>query len=560
MPSVSIFLRVGALTNFAGCAPVTEMPLLPLLCPLFLLVNLPNNKIALLARRPQSMEARRPVPPLSAALASMRDTCEVFGVPPLLDPDLAAAFAYFAEHGDAIRASGVGEVRAAMPAPGTRPPWTAWRNAIEPMMGGSWSEQNPPDLAHTAELRLGMALWRLTRLEFTEMIPEDFRFAILWLTRPGSAAKTDALGALKLFVDALNKAAATVPKHLIRSRCEVATTLWAPKPEPPESVGDLPWGKYAENGTPNPVPRPGRFTLFARLPKEGPAASASARTSARGGRSGTLDETASVEEAARALVAAGLAASFSVADWGEERGAAVLRGGAAGSGAALATLSVDHLNGPSPACSGPPRFGSLIIVNWLVEDGPTDQKKVTPKAVARALKKRFVPKARPATASTTGARAGPGTSTTTAASAPAATPAAAAAGVAAAAAASGSGDASDSSATAVTKVVRQTAWGACSIEHRVVRVSVDGHPDLILEATSGTGGGAPGEDRQMASQAVSTIWKLLRGEEEVRGLTTGGERHGRMHSTDGMEQQEAHTWQSRCCGLLLLPRLPLLCQ
>jgi hypothetical protein len=142
-----------------------------------------------------------------------------------------------------------------------------------------------------------------------------------------------------------------------RTRCELAGPL-APPPEALDSFGRLDW-MCTDNGTPEPKPRAGWFTLFARLP-----------ASARGANE------AVAQRALRALAPLhaemGLARTEHVPQVlppdllfpDAARNSDVTHVGRAAAGGLLFELVVSERWVPAPCASKPERYGNLLQFTW----------------------------------------------------------------------------------------------------------------------------------------------------------------------------------------------------
>lgn len=418
----------------------------------------------------QALEAKRDLPSASDANESVLSASALLKLDVSL-PDTGLttpALEFFAEHGDSIRSRGVSELQdlvRSKPAARFRP----W--AQPSPLHGMLPSQREQEIAE--ELRLGHALWRLTRLELAEMTAQDATFASLWLDalvqgslpQPPSAAVPEAAAdepggqqrAALLKLAALMRAFAAAmraaPPHLVRSRCEMALAVAKPETdEAPESFGRLNWD-YGENGPPRPFPREGRFTLFARLPR-------SAKTG------GPLPNDPVALRIGAALVEAGIVASVSVVrgggyEYGLEatyarRGARPPLGsdrtaefsGLDAGGSTACLVSVDSSLGPAPAFDGG-RYGNLVTVHWL----GTPKCKAEPTAVKRAI--------RPAAWALAAVKKAGGSG-----------------GKSSAASTSSAG--STEQQQQQTSGERLTAFGCSAVRHSVLEVSIPERPDLLL--------------------------------------------------------------------------------
>lgn len=436
-----------------------------------------NDRTSLPLAFPQALEAKRALPSVEEVSESILSTCALFDVGDAgksfacsINSVTSPVLAYFAEQGDSIRSRGVDELRdliCTKPAARFRP-WSL------PCPGSNRGyTRREQDFAE--KLRLERALWRLTRLELTEMTAEDAAFASLWLdafvegslgssARPPSAVLPEAaadepgghqraaLGQLAALMRILSAAMLAAPPHLIRSRCEIAMTVMKPDAEVPESFGRLNWG-HAENGPPRPLPREGRFTLFARLPR-------SAETG------GPLPTGRVAQRIGEALVEAKIVAAVSAVRGGgygyvlgrfyaeqgtrpplsSERHAEL--SGLDAEGRTACIVDVGASLGPAPAFDGG-RYGNLVTVHWL----GTPDCKAESSAVKRAI--------RPAALALAGQHPKD-------------------AGKGGGGSGGGGGGSSGSGSSAASSRGRLTAWGCCAVHHSVVEVSVPNRPDFLL--------------------------------------------------------------------------------
>jgi hypothetical protein len=440
-------------------------------------------------------KARRATPTLPEALASVAAAMELFGLPPQQLPPAAvsALHAFFARHGDAIRRHGGADAVAAMCANGELLPW-------EDVMGAYPGGGAGLDLESITRLRMGRAMWRLTRFELLELTDDDAFYSALFLSFAGQglaraslggAAAGDALvgaafDAVWQYAELLQTLleAGRAKPALWRARCELAP-LYAPEPEGPESFGKLNWA-FTENGTPWPTPRRGWFTLFARLP-----------------RAARADTAAVAARAAKALRAAGLVArATAVAQRPRENAlfpavtmnSDVLMACKDANGHTLCRFAVSDRWVPAPAAglAARPRFGNHIVLTWCPKDGGGSGAGGgggAHTAVRKALRAAFAPLAAAAGDDDDDEGSGGGGAT--------AAPAAADAGA---------------------------GWACCTVPHAEARVPIAGRPELTLVAESGEAPDKPpvelsssGRRRTEHLTGLATMWRLMRRKERGAG-------------------------------------------
>jgi hypothetical protein len=424
-----------------------------------------------------ALRARRAAPTLQEAVACVTTATQHYGpalqrYPPLLPPHVAVLHAFFARRGDAVRQHGGDEVVAAMRAEGETLPWE------EALAAHPYAVAYAEDIR---KLRLGRAMWRMTRLEVLEMTDDDVFFATTWLDRAtegkarsalGADASLESLGgaafeallAYRDMLDLLLRAARAKPA-LWRARCELAP-LYAPEPEGRDSFGDINWA-FSENGTPWPTPRAGWFTLFARLPR-----------SARAGNA------AVAARAATALRDAGLVARSAAVAQRERAGssdAQVKCKDASGHTLCRFAVSDQWVAAPAAGMAARTRFGNHIVLMWCPKAGGSGAGAGASKAVRNALRAAFAPHA---AAGDDEGGSGSGSSAPAAPAAPAA------------------------------PVDAGAGWACCTVPHIEARVPVAGRPELTLAATSGDAPDEPPvEDARRRSEhetGLATMWRLLR--------------------------------------------------
>ena len=405
-----------------------------------------------LAEALMAQRARRPAPSFPQARKSVTDACELHRVPALAPPLILELSIFFSRCSATVLAEGPAQLAAFQAQLGREPSWHAEQSLFGKRL-------KPEQRREVAAARYGRALWRLTRLELADMVLEEMELSALWLSAvtmgsvppPCEGAVPESLTAYRVLMEQLAESV-SADSSKVRTRCELAA-LMAPSPEEPSSFGDVSWACIT-NGTPSPTPRPGCFTLFARLPASARAANPAVLARVLKaleplcGEMGLDSAGAAVPQVvSKDALFPGLRENSDVVHEAKRKGKVVLH------------LNVSDRWIPAPCASRPERFGNLVQLTWR-----GGEKVNLERHLRNALAAEFEPPTQ----------------------------------------------------VASNQLSELSGWGCCSVPHSRTRIPVAGKPGFELEAVSGEGPeGQKGRDGKNMSAELSTMWSLYKGEEKV---------------------------------------------
>lgn len=387
------------------------------------------------------VQARRPYPRAKAALKSVQDACATCpGVEPLAAALVVALNVYFSRCADVVYADGLEQLSRLLPHP-------AWEEDNS-LMG---HELTPKQRKEVSAARLGRALWRMARLELADMVPEEMQLAELYLDAlcggelqpPAPDPPAEALQAYHQLMARLS-AGFDSQQDLwrLRTRCGLAP-LMAPRPEGPNSFGRVNWDCIT-NGTDEPTPRDGWFSLFARLPARERADDnervlqrvlhALAPLNAEMG----LKCTKHVPQVLpRGLLMPSLSQNNDYTHAGLDA-----------AGRQLLRLRVSNRWIPAPCATQPQRFGNLVELTWRAPE-----KRNLERHLRKALQAEFAP-----------------------------------------------------DAVSCRQLEELTGWGCSVVPHTRSRIPVDGS-EYELEAVSGEAPERAGEDSKRELSTLWSLWR-----------------------------------------------------